>query len=316
MARILEALQQSEAGRRVPVAGASAAPASAVETAVPASEAIPFVEVGGGSLEASMDVLACKVPGVEIKVAPAILPLVAEPVSIPEPEPALRGTTAVSFQALDRSIANEHAFAAELVAFHQPDHPLSQQYRLLLDYLVATARSCDARVLLLSGIASGTGTSTILLNLALTHVRDSKQRVVVVDAALHHPTLPQQLGLNRVPGLHEVLGGLVPLHRAIQVTAPVSLHALALGEAGEQPGLAVHSLGATIQQLRKRFDLVLVDAPTWHGGPDMLAIASACDALFLVMPQHHAETPAIKTLCQTILRQGVRLRGCILAQHG
>lgn len=343
MARILEALQQqTEGGRRAPAVASAPTPARQQDIpTVPAAEEVPFIEVGGARLEAHPTVLAHKGP----KQRPAILTLVPEDRSHHAPQdedrhaerdaysPAERDAvppasaagkvrathaetpTSIAFQPVADAVGGTRPrFAPELIAFHQPEHALSQQYRCVLDHLVTTARSGDARVLLLSGASAGAGTTTVLLNLAITHARDSKQRVLVADTDVHRSTLADKLGLNAVPGLREVLTAMVPLQRAVRGTGEPHLEALTLGEDSEHPALAVRSLKATFQQLRKRFDLILVDGPTWQDGPEMLSLAAACDALFLVLPLSQAGTPETTNLFQSILRQGIRLRGCLLTQ--
>lgn len=348
MARILEALQQQrEGGRRAPAVASTPAPHPANPQGTPtaaAAEEVPFIEVGGPRLEAHPTVLAHKGP----KPRPAILPLEDRGHHAPRDDARhterdansgrdevrhaghhsapTAGTaqvtesraptpSSIAFQPVAAAIgAARPRFAPELIAFHQPDHALSQQYRGVLDHLVATARSGDARVLLLSGVTAGAGATTVLLNLAITHARDSKQRVLVADTDTQRSTLADKLGMNPVPGLREVLTAMVPLQRAIRGTGEPNLAALTLGEDSERSALAVRSLKTTFQQLRKRFDLILVDGPTWQDGPEMLSLAAACDALFLVLPHSEAGTPETTDLFQTILRQGIHLRGCLLTQ--
>lgn len=317
MARMFEALQQMEPGRRPPVAASSPAPTGVAAAQVPqAVEEVPFIEVGGARIEASPTVLACKGPHADTRANPPIIPLpsarATATVEIAETNGAATAASITFHPLADVTAPAQNRLASELIAYHQPEHPLSHQYRSVLDHLVTTARAFDARILLMSGIASGCGTTTVLLNLAITHARDSQQRVLVADAHVHRPALAQRLSLNPVPGLREVLSGVIPLHRTLQETGQSNLEALPLGDEGTHPALPMHSLGTTLRHLRKRFDLVLVDAPTWHNGAEMLALASACDALFLVLPQHQAETAETKNLFQSILRQGIRLRGCLL----
>ena len=61
-------------------------------------------------------------------------------------------------------------------------------------------------------------------------------------------------------------------------------------------------------------DLVFIDAPTWSGGADMLARATACEAVYLVLPQAQAEMPEVQELVRSLPRQGVSLHGCVLTQ--
>src|SRR5439155_10142068 len=120
----------------------------------------------------------------------------------------------------------------ELITLHQPEHPLSQQYRLLQAALLAQLPASRPQVLLFTAAAPDLDTTTVLLNVAIASAQLEKPRVAVVDANLNRPAVAQRLGLDPAPGLREVLSGSVALLRALQVTRQVNLHVLAAGEPG------------------------------------------------------------------------------------
>jgi Mrp family chromosome partitioning ATPase len=72
------------------------------------------------------------------------------------------------------------------------------------------------------------------------------------------------------------------------------------------------TMRSLLRQLRQSFPLVFVDGPSWDGRKEDIVLASACDAVFLVVPEHEAETPSIDALVQHISTCGTRLAGCIL----
>lgn len=330
MARILEALKQAEAGRRSPVALASEPTISStpamVTPIVTATEEVPFVEVGGARMEGSPVVLGSGLAG---KISHLPSPPLAKggngggqvtPVARPADSQAVTFRPVSSANPLQ---SPRERLAPELIAFHRPDHPVSEQYRSLLATLLAQATTEEAatatRVLLLSGATSEAGTTTVLLNLAFTHARQGRQRVVVVDAGGVRSAVAQRLGLPPAPGLREVLTGALPLYRALRESGQPNLQVLTAGEVPGRSCLAVKSFGATLGQLRHRCDLVLVDAPSWNGSgvdyAEMAALTATGDALFLVVPHHHFESTEVMDLIQAIARQGIRLRGCVLTQR-
>ncbi|MFO0841004.1 MAG: hypothetical protein U0797_01215 [Gemmataceae bacterium] len=138
---------------------AVAAPPEFAEPDLPAPEPVEeersFIEIGPRrQIEASPDVLACPAP----KRAVA---------------PVARG---VAFRNLPGAagLARRSRFAAELVAFHAPDQPAASQYGALLEAILESARGRGAgreNVYLFSGTRRGSGTTTVLLNLAITAAR-------------------------------------------------------------------------------------------------------------------------------------------------
>jgi Mrp family chromosome partitioning ATPase len=206
-------------------------------------------------------------------------------------------------------------FAPELVAFHQPGHAISEQYRSLLAGIEGQLLEGPSHVLLFTAAAPRAGTTTVLLNLAITCARRKKCRVALVDANLGRPALADRLGLRTAPGLSEVLGGALSPERALQETGEARLAAMTAGdvELGQDGGIGGDVMRAVLRYLRGRFDRVLVDAPAWDGRPEVVALGAACDAVYLVAPEDRAE--AVKDLLQQIPRQGSRLRGTIATRR-
>jgi Mrp family chromosome partitioning ATPase len=304
MARILEALNQAERkGRAVE----ELCPALHVCVPEPESadlsEEVPFIEVGGARkiLDASPAVLACAPLG--SKLVSALPTIHAPPVSVP-PEPKSKG---VMFRPLTPGrlplTPARDRLAPELIAFHQPDHPLSEGYRALLAEIQAQWAPGRSAVVLFMAPEVDAGVSTVLLNVALTAARQQGLRVVVVDGNGRTPTIARLLGLPSAPGLSEVLSGTVALSQVLQETGVENLQALTAGDDG-RVRLIVEAMPVVLRHLREQFSLVLLDGPA--------ELAAACDAVYVVAPQDQAEAPPVLDLLQTLRQRGGPVRGCIL----
>ncbi len=295
MPRILEALQHTHARNQAAATIAERTPASNRDGAVvEAATEIPFIEVGNGHMEASADVLnavAQRAPNGHPEPGGAVRLALHQPVA---------ETPAICF----RGVAAPAGLASELIVHHQPEHPVSEQYRALVPHICQEGE--PPQVLLLCGA------TTVVLNLAIAVARQGR-RVVVVETELQHPVVAAHLGLPSNPGLFEVLLGSTDLTRAVQKTAVPNLYALPAGECGSRCGWAVRSFRSVLKQLRNRFNFVVVAAPAWTGGNSHTAIANACDGVLLVLTHDEASTEATDKLLKELPRRGVRLRGCIVA---
>jgi Mrp family chromosome partitioning ATPase len=316
MGRMLDALRRGDGGSSdIESARGTALSVADAEPILVATEEIPFIEVGPRkSMEASPSVLAC---------APAATPTERREESAPS-LPALRN---VQFRALPGRRDSRSSFAAELVAFHAPNQAAAQQYRAVLDAVVNASTALDRPTALLftSALPRG-GTTNTLLNLAILAAAPplcpppraggdirAGRRVVVVDANFRRPAVAERLGLPAAPGLREAMAGAIALDEAIQTTEQANLLALTAG-VRESNGVrfVADTLHSLLRQLRQRYPLVFVDGPRWDGKPDIVALAAACDAVFLVTPESEAETPQTEALLRLIPQQGARLAGCIL----
>jgi Mrp family chromosome partitioning ATPase len=306
MARIRDALREGRKnGERLPSVAALAP-----------EEEIPFIEVGGKGmpLEASPSVLAAGRD--HTPVYPVLKP--ASPASVLTEKPArVRG---LAFRPLTAELIPARPpalrFARELVAFHQPDDPVSQQYLALAETLAAQFSGARSQVLFFTAAVPQAGTTTVLLNLAVTRVLHAGAKIAAIEANVQRPALAVRLGLADAPGLSDVLTGAASLQGALQETGLDNFQVLTAGEGREGRCLALggEPVRAVLRHLRDLFDWVLVDGPAWDGSADQGALAAACDAVYLVVPEGQADAPQTEKLFRLIPQQESRLRGCIVVQ--
>jgi Mrp family chromosome partitioning ATPase len=322
MGRMLEAFKLIDPQRQEP-AEDRPAPALAWPRPEPAAppkpsadeEEVPFIEVGGprSTTEASSQVRAA---GAKLdKKQAALQGPKLRPVGMPTLADAPTRIMSVIFRPLPGEASPLgpalRRFAPELIAFHRSEHPVSEQYRSLTEGITAQLPGGRPQVILFTSLEPEAGTTTVLLNAAITYARQGKLRVAVVEANLRRPALARRLGLPDAPGLRDFLAGTVTLTEALHVTGQPNLSALPAGDGGA-PRLLSDALRPALRQLRERFDLVLVDAPCWDGRPEMVALGSACDLMYLVLPEADADTPETEAWVRTLPQQGARLRGCII----
>ena len=217
----------------------------------------------------------------------------------------------------------KRGLAPELVAYHAPGQPSSARYSDLLASLLEAGRiraGVTCRTLLLSAAQTGIGTTTVLLNLAISAARQDL-RVVVVDANLRRPALADRLALPTGPGLTDVLAGEVGLEDALQATAQENLFVLA---AGSPTALLADetSIRDVVRKLTADHDLVLIDGPriehplpaagrAWDSRAVSL-LAAVSQAMYLVVPTAEAESDATRELTAGLAARALPLAGCIV----
>jgi Mrp family chromosome partitioning ATPase len=315
MARIREALRQVEFKPGKPRDLDSAPrPYQPDEDGPRVEEEIPFIEVGDRQtpMEASPSVLASipKTVGKSERGELQKRPMGASRSAVSSANLRL---SRVSFRPFPpessplRPIAQR--FDTDLVALHQPDHPISAEYRVLVQNIEEQLPCGQPRVLLFTSATSQSDTVTVLLNLAITRAKQNRPRDIVVDANFRRPVLAERLGLPLVPGLGDVLAGTVSLSRALQETGQPNLSALTAGKGGS---ISFEAVRTVMRQLRGRFDWIFVNGPCWGGLPDLITLGSACDAVYLVLSESDEGTTKMEDVSETILQQGGCLQGCFV----
>lgn len=201
---------------------------------------------------------------------------------------------------------------ASLVAFHLPDHPVSGEYRTLRDEICKHLPDLTSRVLMFTAASSEAGTTTVLLNFAITLANGTKTRVLVVDGNVARPAIGRKLGLKPGPGVCEVLSNRIPLTLAVQPSAVTRLDALAAGDVNDSIAVAMgREFPRLLAQNRHWYDWILVDGGTWGGMPQRDATCPTADAVYLVTRDTHADRPEFVALRGWVKELGGLLRGYV-----
>jgi capsular exopolysaccharide synthesis family protein len=164
--------------------------------------------------------------------------------------------------------------------------PHAEGYRILrakLDLKVQNGIGPSLSVL--SG-GPGEGKSTTLFNLGIVCAQTG-QSVIMVDCDLRRPTLHQLFKISNDRGLANYLRGEGDAVEYIQPTAIPSLHILPAGDMpiSEIGVLAGDKIRHMLDDLKQRYDLVLIDSPPILGISDGSIIAREVDYVILVV-QH------------------------------
>jgi Mrp family chromosome partitioning ATPase len=272
---------------------------------------VPFIEVGGPGKTVEVSPLLVKHPA-QAKVQPPHPPM-SKGLGTPKAVPVVNLTEArpmgVAFEAWPGPSASP-GVSAEVIAHHQPDHPVSKEYAALFEKMLQGHAGPGPHVLILSGLRPHVGTSTVLLNLAVAAAR-LRRRVVAVDANLSQPSLAARLGHMGPAGVQDVVAGSLAIGQAVAATAVPALHVLpAGGPVQKNAPLAAEAVTWLTAWLRERFDVILIDGPCVEQAADLAMLVPSADGIYLVLPQGETD-PVMRGVATAIARMGGRLRGLI-----
>lgn len=129
------------------------------------------------------------------------------------------------------------------------------------------------------------GKTTLALNLA-TLIAKSGRKVLLVDADIRKPSLSHNVGLQKRPGLVEVLVGSASWQDACQDMGEKTLHILPCIESRQIDNtsdlLASNAMGAMLEEARQNFDYVIIDLPPIGPVVDTRAVVDHLDRLLLL----------------------------------
>ena len=139
------------------------------------------------------------------------------------------------------------------------------------------------RTLLVTSAEPAEGKTVSAANIALLLAR-LNQRVILIDADLRNPQLHEVFGEGQEPGLADVLTGTTTSGVFRKTKAP-GLWLMPAGSATGNPSDLLGSVGFNelIQDLRKRFDWIVLDSSPVLAVTDPCLIARAVSGVLLVV---------------------------------
>lgn len=195
-----------------------------------------------------------------------------------------------------------------------PNSAASEAFRSLRTGVLLSRPEGAPKVLLITSSVPAEGKSTVAVNLAIAMAQNGA-KVVVVEADMRRPTLKRYFHLRSDTGLSSVLAGAVSLDQAI--TGGITSANLDVLPAGPVPPLPSELLGSAkfasvLNELRARYDVVLIDSPPALMLTDAISIGSKVDAVLWVVRAGRATRPHLVRAAQQIRRNRLPLVGYVL----
>ena len=174
------------------------------------------------------------------------------------------------------------------------------------------------RRLMLAGGSAGDGVTTCVAELGLTLAR-AGHRVLLIDLDTRSPQLAARLGVTEPSALSEV-GAKGDHWDSALPKAPGSarLKVLTVGAYGALgiPDDVAEQLPKLLGQARRHFEYVVIDAPSLAESGEALRIASAVDAVVLVLRPGRTPVQDLETSLELLARVDKRPDGMLLVGGG
>ncbi|MGK9168512.1 polysaccharide biosynthesis tyrosine autokinase [Inquilinus limosus] len=203
--------------------------------------------------------------------------------------------------------------AVSAFVLDQPRSAFSEAIRALRSTLQLAPATRRAQVLMFTSVHAGEGKTSLAVSLARSVARTGL-KVIVVDADLRKPAIAEQFGTATALPLPDVIGGVQSFEEAIQVDPRSQAHFIAPAPSGDSFDFilgGVH-LREALANLRKRYDLIILDTAPASTSTDAAQMGGLADAVILVVRWGRTTTQAIATTVRQLAFRGVTVSGVIL----
>jgi len=193
------------------------------------------------------------------------------------------------------------------------EEPGGEAFRMLRAALRFAAET-RPRVIAVVSAARGDGKTTVATNLAYALAQEGA-RVLLVDADLRRPAVHRTFGLERTPGLADVLVAEAAPADALRPAPGVpALQVLPAGTNAPRPAelLGGRSFAAFLQSARERFDAVIVDTPPVLAAADATLVASLADGAVFVARANQTDRRALGRAAEQLRQARAPLLGLVV----
>ncbi len=165
-----------------------------------------------------------------------------------------------------------------------PTSDIAEAYRTVRTSLYFGLPDAESKTLLITSPSQGDGKSTLVSNLAIA-MAQAGQRTLILDADFRMPTQHKIFQAEDSIGLSSVLAGKRTIDQVIQRTSIKGLDVLPAGPVPLNPAEILNSqaFADVLENLRMKYDHVLVDSPPVMPVTDARILGAMCDVTLLVV---------------------------------
>lgn len=189
----------------------------------------------------------------------------------------------------------------------------AEEYRRLRTSLRFIDAAGQADVLLITSSVPQEGKTVTAVNLAISLAEDG-QNVLLIDGDLRRPSAAKMLGLEQQIGVTNVLIDQVGLSEAVQTWRTTRLDFLSSGQIPPNPSelLGGTRMAKLVEELRARYDKIIIDSPPALAVADSVVIAHLVDGIVFVVRSGKTPRGSIRAAARSFDGVGGRVIGTVL----
>lgn len=191
--------------------------------------------------------------------------------------------------------------------------PDAEAYRILRTNIEFNRKNPNANCITVVSGGAGEGKSTTLTNLAFVCAQGG-YNVLLIDADLRRPRLHTLFDVGNTRGLTNYLSTQVPLEEVVVQTPVENLYFLPSGllPADSAGILNSQRMSELIEDVKARFDLVLIDSPPILGVSDASVLVNEADLTLIVVQHRKLPRQMLLRVKQAVENVGGKVLGVVL----
>ena len=194
----------------------------------------------------------------------------------------------------------------------QDNYQVRESYRNLRTNIFLSGK--DTKVVMFTSCGPNEGKSTVTMNLA-SSIADGGKKVLFIDCDLRKSVLVGRYRVKKgVKGLTHFLSGQNTLEEVIYSTNVENMDVILAGPVPPNPAELLDSplFKETIQQMREKYDYVIVDTPPLGSVIDAAIVATVSDGAVLVIAANQISYKFAQNVMEQLKKTKVKIIGSVL----
>jgi succinoglycan biosynthesis transport protein ExoP len=192
---------------------------------------------------------------------------------------------------------------------------ISEAYQTVRASVELSSENGAPKTIAITSSRAGEGKSTTALAMA----RDAAaagRKVLLIDADMRRPSVHKMLGLQKIPGLSNMLTQQMPATAVIHATETENLFAMPAGPKPPSPAELLGGAGfrALLTYLKGEYDQIIIDSPPVLGLADAPRLASIVDGTMMVMEANKSHRGAITAAMRRLQAARANIIGAVLVK--
>ena len=200
------------------------------------------------------------------------------------------------------------------VVFKRPESIPSEAFRALRTRIqFSRIRKESLKSILITSSAPQEGKTTIAINLAGSFAQ-SQKKVLLLDCDLRKPAMHKIFNTNRVPGLIDYLTGNAKFDEVLKRGEIPNLDFITSGTIPPNPAEMLDSkeMRMFLNEMRKIYDLVVLDSPPIIAVADSEILSSMVDGTILIVSADTTEIELMRRSVELLKRETTQFLGTVL----
>lgn len=204
----------------------------------------------------------------------------------------------------------------DLITINESKSVVSESYRMFRTNLNYMNVDTENQVILFTSSLSGEGKTTTIANTAVTFALDG-YKTLIIEADLRKARLHEVFNITQSPGLTNMLTDKLAIKDLVQSIDEVDgLDVLTAGPLPPSPSelLGSKAIEEFIQEARKTYDKILIDAPPVLSVTDAVVLNRLVDGVVLVVASKETKKETVSQAQKALKRVDANVLGVLITK--